>query len=91
MIIFHELFLYFSTDVILLATAFATSMNLAHLLVKSTNTRTKKDTFINVESIATDLRSSAPMWNITARKRYKIDRKRPSLARSVTMHRNTMK
>jgi hypothetical protein len=48
--------LRFSTDVVLLAAALSSSMILDHLIVKSFNTRTKKDTYINVKAIANDLR-----------------------------------
>ncbi|CAF3490847.1 unnamed protein product [Rotaria sordida] len=47
------------TDVILLAIALGSTIMLNHLIIKSTNTRTKKNTFIDVKSIATGLRRAA--------------------------------
>ncbi|CAF1383505.1 unnamed protein product [Rotaria sp. Silwood1] len=47
------------TDVILLAIALGSTIMLHHLIIKSTSTRTKKNTFIDVKSIATGLRQAA--------------------------------
>ncbi|CAF1472172.1 unnamed protein product [Rotaria sordida] len=47
------------TDVILVAIALGSTIMLHHLIIKSTNTRTEKNTFIDVKSIATGLRRAA--------------------------------
>ncbi|CAF3933472.1 unnamed protein product [Rotaria sp. Silwood2] len=47
------------TDVILLAIALSFTIFLQHLVVKSTNLRTKKDSFINIKSIAGGLRQAS--------------------------------
>ncbi|CAF4125635.1 unnamed protein product, partial [Rotaria sordida] len=46
-----------NTDVVLLAIGFSMSIILDHLVVKSFNTYTKKTTYIDVKSIASELRS----------------------------------
>jgi hypothetical protein len=46
----------FSTDVILLAIAFGSSIGLHHVFVKSFDTRSKENTIIDARSIALDMR-----------------------------------
>jgi hypothetical protein len=46
---------------------------------------------IELQQVDKTLDDLMPRSNITARKRYKNDRKRPSLGRSVTIHRKTVK
>ena len=53
----HSSIFYFSTDVILLAIAFGSTVGLESVFVKSFDTRTRKTTIINATSIAIDMRS----------------------------------